>query len=80
MLYSGLWLLFLAHEGFVVWDAKHRYSEYFARLRAWYEEGKIRSVEEITDGLETAPDSLRSLFTGGNTGIRLIRVSPDPPA
>jgi len=35
-------------------------------------------VDDVRDGLEAAPDALRSLFTGGNTGICLTRVSPDP--
>ncbi len=65
-------------EGFVVWDNVRRYPEFYARLRDWYDAGTLRAVEEVSDGIETAPDSLRSLFTGGNTGIRLIRVSPDP--
>jgi len=66
-------------EGFVIWDNVARYPEFFGKLSAWYEGGKIVSdVEEITQGIETLPGSLQSLFTGGNTGIRLIQVSPDP--
>jgi NADPH-dependent curcumin reductase CurA len=66
-------------EGFITWDHVARFPEFFAKLRSWYEEGTIKPVEDISDGIETAPDALRSLFTGGNRGIRLIRVSDDPP-
>lgn len=65
-------------EGFVVWDNVKRYPEFYAKLRDWYDAGKLRAVEELSEGIESAPASLRSLFTGANTGIRLIQVSPDP--
>ena len=41
----------------------------------------VPNPEAARDGnqhYETLPGSLQSLFTGGNTGIRLIQVSPDP--
>ena len=66
-------------EGFVVWDNVARYPEFFAKLKRWYDDGKIvRDVEEVTEGIQTMPAALHSLFTGGNTGIRLVQVSPDP--
>ena len=66
-------------EGFVVWDHTQRFPEFFAKLKSWYDAGRItRDVEEVMDGIEALPSSLQSLFTGGNTGIRLVQVSPDP--
>jgi len=65
-------------EGFVVWDNVSRYPEFYAKLRSWYDAGELRPVEELSQGIESAPGSLQSLFVGGNTGIRLIQVSPDP--
>ena len=66
-------------EGFVIWDNVKRYPEFFAKLKGWYDEGRItRDVEEVTPGIETMPAALNSLFTGGNRGIRLVQVSPDP--
>ena len=66
-------------EGFVVWDHVKRVPEFFAKLKAWYDAGTIRrDVEEVVNGIEALPSSLQSLFTGGNTGIRLVQVSADP--
>ncbi|MDJ0654684.1 MAG: NADP-dependent oxidoreductase [Xanthomonadales bacterium] len=65
-------------EGFVIWDHVKRFPEFFERLHGWYLQGKIKAVEEMSPGIESAPDSLRSLFTGANRGIRLTRVSDDP--
>jgi NADPH-dependent curcumin reductase CurA len=64
-------------EGFVIWDQARHFPEYFRQLKTWFDKGVIRPVEDLSQGIETAPDALRSLFTGGNTGIRLIRVSAD---
>ncbi len=66
-------------EGFVVWDHIDRFPDYYGQLRAWYDAGDITSdVEEVEHGIEALPDSLNSLFTGRNRGIRLVQVTPDP--
>ncbi len=66
-------------EGFVVWDHTARFPEFFAKLKDWYDEGRItRDVEQVMHGIEALPSSLQSLFIGGNRGIRLVQVSPDP--
>ena len=66
-------------EGFVVWDHTDRFPDYYRQLRAWYDAGVITSdVEEVEQGIAALPGSLNSLFTGGNRGIRLVQVTPDP--
>ena len=39
---------------------------------------KIKDRVDIHDGLENAVTTLSQLFTGGNTGKLLVRVSPEP--
>jgi NADPH-dependent curcumin reductase CurA len=65
-------------EGFVVFDYASRFAEAEADLRAWYLAGKLKNTEDLTEGLENAPDALASLFSGANKGIKIIRVAPDP--
>jgi NADPH-dependent curcumin reductase CurA len=66
-------------QGFVIWDHTTRFPEFFAKMRNWFDEGIITSdVEEIMHGVESLPESLQSLFIGGNTGIRLVQVGADP--
>lgn len=65
-------------EGLVVWDQVKRYPEFQTKLKGWYDAGEIQAVDDISEGLETMPDALKSLFIGGNTGIKLVRVSDDP--
>ena len=61
-------------QGFLIWDYEHRYEEAVARLAAWVRDGRLRYREDILDGIEHAPRSIADLYTGANTGKRLIRV------
>jgi len=65
-------------QGFVVFDYWQRFSEPEAALTAWYQDGTLQDCEDLHEGLEKMPDILASLFTGGNRGVRLCRVAPDP--
>ena len=44
----------------------------------WLGEGRLKSREDIVDGLEKAPRALISLFEGGNMGKLLVRISAAP--
>jgi NADPH-dependent curcumin reductase CurA len=65
-------------QGFVVFDYWERWGEAEDALRAWYRQGKLVNCEDVDVGLEKMPESLSSLFTGGNVGIKICRVAPDP--
>ena len=65
-------------QGFVVFDYWDRYAEAEADLSRWYHDGRLVNCEDVVDGLDNMPDALESLFTGGNRGIRICRVAPDP--
>ena len=43
----------------------------------WVSEGKIRYLEQIVDGLESAPEGLKGLLEGKNFGKLVIRVGQD---
>ena len=65
-------------EGFFVFDHIEHWPEYERQLRAWYGEGLLSLLDHVFEGIEMAPDALRSLFIGGNTGGCVIRVADDP--
>lgn len=65
-------------EGFFVFDYVERWPEFERALRQWYSEGQLRVFDDVAEGLEHAPAALGSLFSGGNMGGRIIRVSDDP--
>jgi hypothetical protein len=62
-------------EGFLVFDYAPRYDEGRARMRAWLESGRLRSVHDEVSGLDNAPRAFVDLLAGGNVGTRIIRVA-----
>jgi len=65
-------------QGFVVFDYWNRFAEAERDLLDWFRRGKLKNCEDVDLGLEKMPLSLASLFSGGNTGVKICRVSPDP--
>ncbi len=61
-------------QGFLVWDYEHRYEEAVSRLAAWVRSGQLRYREEIVEGMERAPGSIADLYSGANSGKRIIRL------
>jgi NADPH-dependent curcumin reductase len=61
-------------EGFLVLTFRQRFPEAVAALRDWVTAGKICVVEDIVDGFENAPATLRRIFEGKNLGKQLLRV------
>jgi len=65
-------------QGFLILDHYDRYTAIIDRLTEWYRAGHFRWREDVTDGLENAPDALVRLLAGANTGKALVRVGTDP--
>ncbi|HVF54360.1 MAG TPA: NADP-dependent oxidoreductase [Actinomycetota bacterium] len=61
-------------EGFVVFDYSDRYLEAGIEMAGWMAEGKLRTREEIVEGLEAFPDALLKLFRGENMGKLVLKV------
>jgi hypothetical protein len=40
-------------------------------------DGRIKTRQDIRPGLDTALDSLRDLYSGGNFGKLLVEVTPE---
>jgi len=68
----------LTFRGFIVVDYASQFADFINDMRAWLSEGRIKYREDVTDGLENAPDELFRLLKGENFGKKIIRVSPDP--
>ena len=65
-------------EGFIVSDYMRRMKEFWNEMSGWVESGQIKYDVTIVRGLEQAPDALKLLFTGGNTGKLLLQLSDEP--
>ncbi|XVE84386.1 hypothetical protein DITRI_Ditri17bG0008300 [Diplodiscus trichospermus] len=64
-------------EGFLVLDFYHLYPKFLKMVIPQIKEGKIAYVEDMAEGLESAPAALIGLFTGRNVGKQLVVVSHD---
>ncbi|XP_004241896.1 2-alkenal reductase (NADP(+)-dependent) [Solanum lycopersicum] len=62
-------------EGFLVHDYYHLYPKYLDMIIPQIKAGKVVYVEDIAEGLESAPSALVGLFSGRNIGKQVVMVS-----
>ncbi|KVI00436.1 Alcohol dehydrogenase superfamily, zinc-type, partial [Cynara cardunculus var. scolymus] len=65
----------LSMKGFVVTDHYHLYPKYMEMVIPLVKEGKICYIEDIVEGLESAPTALVGLFSGRNVGKQVVVVA-----
>lgn len=67
-------------HGFQIYAFADRYGEAEAALGGWIEDGQLTWLEDCLDGLEVMPEALARLFSGGNVGKQIVRItSEDAP-
>ncbi len=64
-------------QGFIVSDFHAQEPEFLREAGGWLREGKIKHREDITEGLENAPQAFMAMLKGGNFGKTLVRVATD---
>ena len=78
--YQFLTTLRAKMQGFIVLDHADRFAVIRSELKRWLKDGKLRSAEDVVEGLEHAPATLQRLFDGQNLGKQLLHVAdPDLP-
>ncbi len=63
----------LACAGFLAADYAPRFPEAVRTLAEWVRQGQVRYAEDILDGIEKAPESVKRLYSGEHTGKLLMR-------
>ncbi|GAA0486392.1 NADP-dependent oxidoreductase [Parasphingorhabdus litoris] len=61
-------------SGFIVLDYMSEYPEAQKRMRQWIKEGKITFKEDIQEGFDNIPNTLKRLFAGQNFGKQMLRL------
>ncbi|MNJ78392.1 putative NADP-dependent oxidoreductase YfmJ [compost metagenome] len=61
-------------EGFVVMDHVAKYGTAGNEIAGWLASGKLKSKEDVVEGLETFPEALLKLFSGENFGKLVLKV------
>jgi len=67
-------------EGFIVFDYADRYNVAIREMAKWIDGGKLKRKFHIVEGLEKCPEYMNLLFSGGNTGKLVVKVSKDVQA
>lgn len=62
-------------EGFVVMDYSKKYMEAAMQMGGWMMEGKLKSKEDIFEGIENFHDTFLRLFNGEKLGKLVLKVS-----
>ncbi len=63
-------------QGFVIFDHPEHGPVARRDLAQWIQQGRLRYVEDILQGIEHAPGAIAGLYRGENQGKRLIQVAP----
>ncbi|KAF2475279.1 NAD(P)-binding protein [Lindgomyces ingoldianus] len=74
----NLFLKRLTLQGFIISDPEFmgKYAvEFFTKMSAWLKEGKIKTKESVTVGIENAATCYLGMFTGENFGKTVLKVA-----
>ena len=75
--YLSLLVNHASMTGFVVSDYGDRYAEGAREMAGWLSSGKIKTREDVAEGLENFPETLLRLFSGANTGKLVLKVADE---
>uniref|UniRef100_A0A2P2J617 Allyl alcohol dehydrogenase family protein n=1 Tax=Rhizophora mucronata TaxID=61149 RepID=A0A2P2J617_RHIMU len=64
-------------QGFLQSDYLHLYPSFFKHVATNYKQGKIVYMEDMNEGLESAPAAFVGLFSGKNVGKQVVCVARD---
>ncbi len=62
-------------EGFIVSDHFDLMPQFVGRMAGWVADGTVKIHQTVDDGIESAPAAFLKLFSGGNLGKMLVRLS-----
>ena len=68
----------LRMEGFLVSDFIGEWAKAQEQLASWVASGELKVLEDVVEGIESAPRALVGILAGDNVGKRMVRVAPDP--
>lgn len=62
-------------QGMVVFDYADRYHLAVAEMAVYLKDGRMKSREDVVEGIDTFPEALTRLFTGQNFGKLVLQVA-----
>ena len=70
----------LKMEGFIILDKTtdmEFMNEFYSRVPVWIAKGELKIKEDVTNGLENAPEAIVGIFKGKNFGKAVVRIAAD---
>lgn len=61
-------------RGFLTPDFEDKYDQALSDLTTWIREGRLQYREDLLEGIEAAPGSIETLYSGANSGKLIIRL------
>lgn len=61
--------------GFVIYDHMHLFDDFVVRMARLLRDDRLTYFEDVTEGLESAPEAFVGMMAGDNLGKRLVRVA-----
>lgn len=61
-------------QGMVVFDYADRYSEAAQQMAQWMQQGKLKSKEDVYEGIENFYETFKRLFSGDKQGKLILKV------
>jgi NADPH-dependent curcumin reductase CurA len=74
-LWRNILVKHLSVTGFIISNHWDQYPTFINEVAPLIATGQIKYQEDITEGLENAPQAFMDLLTGGNTGKAIVKVS-----
>jgi NADPH-dependent curcumin reductase CurA len=65
---------FLTVRGFIISNHWNRMPEFHREVAPMVADGRVKVKEDITEGLENAPQAFIDMLNGGNTGKAIVKV------
>ena len=65
---------FLTVQGFIISNHWDLYPQFVNEVAPMLKDGRVKYKEDITEGLENAPQAFMNLLTGGNHGKAIVKV------
>ena len=65
----------LTVQGLLQTDHVRRYPEFLAEVGPMVSSGRVAWLEDVTEGLDRAPEAFIAMLKGGNQGKAVVRVS-----
>jgi NADPH-dependent curcumin reductase len=76
--YGNVIMRRVTYKGFIYFDYAKKFPETVMELMHMVQDKKLKFKDDITEGLENAPQALKTLFTGKNIGKTMVRIHPNP--